>query len=82
MWKFLHRFSAHVTGVLNGLDRIRFPGTKRLLASVGGMIHYFRRQKLLNKDFKAWAFAMRPPRPKLYKSAPGLPAKWRAAGAR
>jgi len=58
MLKFLQRFSARVIGVLNGLDRIRFRGTKRLLASVGGMIHYFRRQKLLNKDFKAWALAM------------------------
>src|SRR5262245_62285003 len=58
MLKFLLGFSARVIGVLNGLDRIRFRGTKRLLASVGGMIHYLRRQMLLHKDFKGWALAM------------------------
>lgn len=58
MLKFLQRFSAHVIGVLNGLDRIRFRGTKRLLCSVGGMIHYLRKQKLLLKDFRAFALAL------------------------
>jgi hypothetical protein len=58
MLKFLQRFSSQVIGVLNGLDRIRFRGTKRLLASVGGMIHYFRLQKVLNKDFTPFAAAM------------------------
>lgn len=58
MLKFLQRFSGEVIGVLNGLDRIRFRGTKRLLASVGGMIHYLRLQKLLHKDFKPFAVAM------------------------
>ena len=58
MLKFLQRFSSQVIGVLNGLDRIRFRGTKRLLANVGGMIHYCRLQKLLNKDFKPFALAM------------------------
>lgn len=58
MLKFLRRFSTRVIGVLNGLDRIRFRGTKRLLASVGGMIHYFRLRKLLHKDFTPFATAM------------------------
>ena len=58
MLKFLQRFSTRVIGVLNGLDRIRFRGTKRLLASVGGMIHYFRLRKLLHKDFTPFAAAM------------------------
>jgi len=58
MLKFLQRFSAHVIGSLNGLDRIRFRGTKRLLASVAGMIHYLRLQHVLNKDFTAFASAM------------------------
>jgi hypothetical protein len=55
MLKFLQRFAAEVTGVLSGLDRIRFRGTKRLLASVGGMIHYLNCRKLLLKDFKPFA---------------------------
>ena len=58
MLKFLQRMGGHVIGVLSGLDRIRFRGTKRLLASVGGMIHYLRLQKFLNKDFTPWATAM------------------------
>jgi len=58
MLKFLQRFSSQVIGVLNGLDRVRFRGTMRLLASVGGMIHYCRLHKLLNKDFKAFAQAL------------------------
>src|SRR5579859_6026223 len=55
MLKFLQRFTAEVTGVLSGLDRIRFRGSKRLLASVGGMIHYLNLHKLLLKDFKPFA---------------------------
>jgi hypothetical protein len=58
MLKFLQRFSAQVIGVLSGLDRIRFRGTKRLLSNVGGMIHYLRHRKLLHKDFKPLALAM------------------------
>src|SRR5438445_9109224 len=58
MLKFLQRFAAQVIGVLNGLDRIRFRGSKRLLASVGGMIHYLNLHKLLLKDFKPFAMAM------------------------
>src|SRR5438128_10552832 len=58
MLKFLQRFSSQVIGVLNGLDRIRFRGAKRLLASVGGMIHYCRLQKMLNKDFTPFALAL------------------------
>ena len=58
MVNFLQRFSAQVIGVLNGLDRIRFRGTKRLLANVGGMIYYLGLRHLLNKDFKPFALAM------------------------
>ena len=58
MLKFLQRFAGQVIGVVNGLDRIRFRGTKRLLANVGGMIHYLRLRKLLNRDFKPFALAL------------------------
>lgn len=58
MLKFLQRFSAQVTGVLSGFDRIRFRGTKRLLSTVGGMCHYLRQRNLLYKDFKPFALDM------------------------
>jgi hypothetical protein len=58
MLKFLQRFSSQIIGALNGLDRIRFRGTKRMLASVGGLIHYFNAQKVLNKDYMPVAMAM------------------------
>jgi hypothetical protein len=55
MSKFLQRFACHVIGVLNGLDRIRLRGSKRLLSAVGGMLPYLRRRDLLLKDFKPFA---------------------------
>src|SRR5437899_1609467 len=58
MRKFLQRFASQVIGVLSGLDRIRFRGTKRLLSTVGGMLYYLRQRKLLHKDFKPFALAM------------------------
>jgi hypothetical protein len=58
MLKFLRRFSSQVIGMLSGLDRIRFRGTKRLLSTVGGMLHYLRQRSVLHKDFKVFALAM------------------------
>jgi hypothetical protein len=58
MLKFLQRFAAQVIGVLSGLDRIRFRGTKRLLSNVGGMFHYLRQRGVLLKDFKPFALEM------------------------
>src|SRR5437899_2392735 len=58
MKKFLQRFSSHVIGVLSGLDRIRFRGTKRLLSTVGGLFHYLRQREVLLKDFTPFALAM------------------------
>jgi len=49
---FIRRLGAAVTGVLQGFDRLRFRGTKRLLANVRGMMHYLWRRKVLLKDFK------------------------------
>lgn len=55
MNSFLQRHAAFVTGVLNGLDRLRLRGTKRLLAHPGGMMDFLRQQRVLLKDFKAYA---------------------------
>lgn len=55
MWKFLHRFGAEVIGELSGLDRIRFRGTQRLLATRQGMAQYLWQRKILWKDFASFA---------------------------
>ncbi len=55
MKKFLQRFGSHVKGVLSGLDRIRFRGTQRLLASVRGMKQYLWMRQIPWKDFTPWA---------------------------
>ena len=55
MKAFLQRHAASVTGVLHGFDRLRIRGTKRLLAGVGGMFSFLGRQRVLLKDFGAYA---------------------------
>jgi len=55
MLNFLQRFSADVIGVLSGLDRIRFRGTQRLLATRRGMAQYLWQRRILWKDFRSFA---------------------------
>jgi len=52
---FVQRHSANVIGVLNGFDRLRIRGTKRLLASVGGMFRFLWEQGIYLKDFGRYA---------------------------
>src|ERR1041385_2992566 len=55
MKTFMQRFGSHILGVLHGFDRIRFRGTRRLLANVAGMLGYLWQRQVLLKDFKAFA---------------------------
>lgn len=55
MQSFLARFGSEIKGVLSGLDRIRFRGTIRWLASERGAGTYLNTQRILLKDFKDWA---------------------------
>lgn len=55
MHSFLARFGSEIKGVLSGLDRIRFRGTIRWLASERGVGTYLSTQRILLKDFKDWA---------------------------
>jgi hypothetical protein len=55
MQTFLARFGSEIKGVLSGLDRVRFRGTIRWLASERGMGTYLSTQRILLKDFKDWA---------------------------
>jgi hypothetical protein len=52
---FLQRFADRVSGVLNGFDRLRFRGTKRLLMPVGGLLNFLWQAPVLLKDFKDYA---------------------------
>ena len=48
---FLQRHLPSVAGMLNGLDRLRFRGTLRMLAHTGGFASFLRIIGVLIKDF-------------------------------
>jgi hypothetical protein len=52
---FLNRFGEHVTGFLNGLDRVRFRATLRPLFCPNGPEVYLNYCKVLIKNFKGFA---------------------------
>lgn len=54
MKRFMQQHESEVIGVLNGFDRIRFRGTRRLLACAGGMMSYLSQMNVLLKDFKEY----------------------------
>lgn len=57
MKQFVQRFRELVTGALSGWDRLRFRGTKRLVANMRGMTRYLRYLGIGFKDFKDFAQA-------------------------
>jgi hypothetical protein len=57
MLKFLQRFKSEIVGVLNGLDRIRFRGTKRFVSTLRGMKEYLWKRQIKLKDFSEFAQA-------------------------
>ena len=58
MNSFIQRHRDLVIGQLNGFDRLRFRGSKRLLCSVAGMFYYLCRIGVLLKDFTAYSKAL------------------------
>lgn len=58
MQSFIRRHRDLVIGQLNGWDRLRFRGSKRLLCTLGGMMSYLWQIQVLNKGFKDYALAM------------------------
>lgn len=52
---FLNRFGEHVTGFLNGLDRVRFRATLRPLFCPNAPEVYLNNFKVLIKNFKGFA---------------------------
>lgn len=57
MESFIQRHADAVLGLLNGFDRLRLRGTKRLLANAGGMRSFLFQEGVLLKHFKAYALA-------------------------
>jgi len=54
MLSFVQRHREQVTGVLSGFDRLRFRGTLRVLAHVGGMMDFLWHQRVPLKRFKEY----------------------------
>jgi hypothetical protein len=52
---FIQRFGSNILGILNGFDRIRFRGSRRLLANAAGMFGFLWKRHVYLKDFKAYA---------------------------
>jgi len=55
---FVSKFGRHVSGILCGLDRVRFRATLRMLFQPEIFECYLLRQGVLMKDFKAFALGM------------------------
>lgn len=58
MQSFIQRHRNLVIGMLNGFDRLRFRGSKRLLCNVGGMYNYLWQVQVLLKDFKDYTMSL------------------------
>jgi hypothetical protein len=54
MGSFLQRFGHLVVGVLRGLDKLRFRGSKRQMCHVTGMMSWLWAMRILLKDYKVW----------------------------
>ena len=52
--KMLELYRDRIMGAISGLDRIRFRGTLRWLASQGGLGSFMSHTKILLKDFSGW----------------------------
>src|SRR5712692_3124771 len=55
MERFLQRHAGRIAGVLSGFDRVLFRGTLRSLSYVAGMDKFLGSQRVLYKDFGAFA---------------------------
>ena len=55
MERFLARHSSRILGVVSGFDRLLFRGTLRSISYVAGMDRFLSSQRILYKDFAAFA---------------------------
>lgn len=55
MSSFVDAHGEKIKGVLSGFDRVRFRGTKRMLANVDGLGCFLWIVRVLLKDFKSWS---------------------------
>ncbi|WP_419470146.1 hypothetical protein [Candidatus Kuenenia sp.] len=54
MNKLMELYRDRIVGAISGLDRIRFRGTLRWLASERGMGTFMNQARILLKDFSGW----------------------------
>ncbi|MBF8276554.1 MAG: hypothetical protein HW390_1627, partial [Candidatus Brocadiaceae bacterium] len=54
MKKLVETYRNKILGAISGLDRIRFRGTLRWLASERGLITFMNHARILLKDFSGW----------------------------
>jgi hypothetical protein len=57
MLSFVRRFASHIIGTLSGFDRLRFRGSKRLLANVRGMMAFLWQEQVRLTAFKHYVQA-------------------------
>ena len=55
MRDLMELYGGKIAGVISGWDRVRFRGTVRWLASLGGLGSYMASHGILLKDFGNWA---------------------------
>jgi hypothetical protein len=56
---FVQRFGDKILGVLSGFDRVRFRGSLRMLASVGGTGAWLHAKGILLKDVSVHGYSWR-----------------------
>ena len=56
--QFITKYDREIIGVLSGWDRIRFRGTIRMLAYVGGLTGWLCERKVLLKEFQPFALGL------------------------
>ena len=54
MKKLMELYQDRIMGAISGLDRIRFRGTLRWLASERGLSTFMNHARILLKDFSGW----------------------------
>lgn len=58
MQQFIKKHEDKINGVLNGFDRVRFRGTIRMLAYVGGLAGWLNDRRVLLKEFKEFSLGL------------------------
>jgi len=72
MKKLMELYRDRIMGAISGLDRIRFRGTLRWLASERGLSTFMNHTRILLKDFSDWVNSLTAQ----VRNANGVKCKW------